>query len=170
MLLAPTTYWFLFGLAVAIGVGGLIVIKAELPGKWPGRGGVAALIGGAIAAIYLYWWPTHVVVVSGGGAEMHVERYRLIGSTTLSLDGKPVTLTSHDDRTWVVNRSEREVRVSSFVYSKTSFPNYDEPDVIPPGTAREVVADEIEHVGPGDRPPRSISSDTGFEVKYWLTW
>jgi hypothetical protein len=174
MLIGNTTYYVLLGLGVVMVVGGIGAIKLAQMTWTAHRGRYAAAIGavivGGIGGLYLFFKSTEVAEVHQRDGRVEVDKLHLIGSATVELDGRPVEITGMDDHSWVINRSDVNVQVESFVYSETSFPNYSEPEVIAPHTVKQVSAEQFDHIGPGDRPPSSISSKSGFEVRYWLTW
>lgn len=174
MLLSSTAYWGILVVLALIGAGGALAIGSdavswsESRAKWGAAFAAAAI--GIIGAIWMWFGPSTVVEVTGSNNNIHVETYRLIGSYTVEMPTGPVTMTGKDDHAWVINRSNRDVIIKDFVYSSSPFPNFDDPEIVPPSTARQVRADEFEHIGPGDHPPQTKSSSSGFEVVYWLTW
>jgi hypothetical protein len=68
-----------------------------------------------------------------------------------------------------VNRSSRTVRIETAQYGGSMGFGGD-PTEVPPGTAAPVR--RIDYVGPGNRPPASIESDSVLHMdwRYWLTW
>jgi hypothetical protein len=137
---------------------------------------------GPIAVIPLglalaYWAYGHdieyLIVSDGAGGEPEVARR--MGSDREPEDvplapGVKQNRDSYFDPTWVINRSKVLVRVESVSYGRSLGWGPDEPDLIPPGTAAHFT--EIEHVGPGDPPPSSVTDDTGIGMDFrnWLTW
>lgn len=174
MLFGNTTYYVLLGVGVVMVLGGIGAIKS-LQLTWSShRAGyaaaVAAVLIGGIGGLWLFFKSTEVVEVTQRDGRVETSKMHLLGTATVTMDGRPFEVNSVDSKTWIINNSNVELQVESFVYSETSFPNYSEPEVIPPHTVKHIDADQIDHIGPGDRPPSSISSKSGFEVRYWLTW
>jgi hypothetical protein len=74
------------------------------------------------------------------------------------------------DTTWVVNESTTAVRVVSRSYGKSLGWDPERTTHIPPGTTAHF--NEIEHVGPDDPLPHTVTDSTGMGMAFrdWLTW
>ena len=112
-----------------------------------------------------------VRVSTRGTAELHATRALLIGSTTLDLGGREVTLRTGDAETLIVNESDRPLTLRGEVYSQFRTSSTAQPRdlTIAP---RSIVAfdDFVDHLGPDDPLPRTVSSKSSTVTQYWLTW
>src|SRR5262245_30292311 len=102
------------GVAVA---GAVFAWKRALPGKikWPVTA-VGGLLG--LGAAIVLMGASHLVRV---GADMQISTARLLGSTTVSIDGHDVDISSHGSGvTVIVNESSRELAVQTLVYGELS--------------------------------------------------
>jgi len=180
MIVAPIVYEMLLYGSLALVAGSIIVFyKRDAPKVLPeaiARGSALrtlrrkivrgapwiGLIGGTIAAVWLYTQSTSFILVDDHGASWSIQ----LGGTPdfANIDAR------HDDtradRVWVVNRSKHVVRVVDVQYGVTPFPS-GFADTVPPGDAEAF--DDIDYVGPDDKPPDSVRG-TGSASRTWLTW
>jgi len=130
-----------------------------------------AVIGGLAGVWFVKTHSTEIVIVTdgAGGAPQAVRDYQIGGTVAYALaPGQHDDHSTLFDRTWVVNRSARAVRVETVQYGGF-FPTND-PVAIPPGTAG--IFFDIDHIGPTDPPPDHVEDEVnlGIAFREWLTW
>jgi hypothetical protein len=192
MLLPVWVRWGLVGLGLLAAVIAIAILRdrknrpASRVAEARVLGGRAATVRalarwGPIAAIPLglalaYWSYNHdivyLIVTDDGGAPAVARR---MGADREPSDvplapGVKKSRDSFYDPTWVINRSSVVVRVESKSYGRSLGWGPSDPDLIPPGTAAYFT--DIEHIGPGDPPPDTVTDSTGLGMafRHWLTW
>jgi len=112
-----------------------------------------------------------VRVTSQGNGQLHAERALLIGSTTLDLGGREVTLGTADAETLIVNETDRPLTLRGEVYSQVRITAAEQPrDLTVPRYSLVPFDGFIDHLGPDDPLPRTVSSKSSTVTEYWLTW
>ncbi len=134
-------------------------------------GGIMTLVF-AVLSVLTINHAARVVTVTGESTP-HASKQMLVLSTTLTVGGKEVELSSSDVRTIVVNETSRPLTIRAAVYSEFT---------AGPGGPRDVTdvtirpfgvlhfAEHIDHIGPEDPLPREVSSNSSTTTVYWLTW
>jgi hypothetical protein len=112
-----------------------------------------------------------VRVRSDGAGHLHAERALLIGSKTLDLGGREVTLGTGDAETLIVNETDRPLTLRGEIYSQFRFSATPPPrDLIVPRYSLVPFDNFIDHLGPEDPLPTEVSSKSSTVTQYWLTW
>ena len=136
---------------------------------WVIVGGGIMTLAFAMLSVLTLNYAARVVTVTGDSTP-HASRQMLVLSTTLTVHGKAVELSSSDVRTIVVNETSRPLTIRAAVYSELT---------AGPGVPRDVTiepfgvlhfAEHIDHIGPEDPLPREVSSNSSTTTVYWLTW
>ena len=112
-----------------------------------------------------------VRVMSDGAGHAHAERALLIGSKTLDLGGREVTLGTGDAETLIVNETGDPLTLRGAVYSQFQFSATPPPrDLTVPRYSLVPFDGFIDHLGPDDPLPTEVSSKSSSVTQYWLTW
>jgi hypothetical protein len=158
----------LFGyLLLAVGGGGALLL-GMLAMHFKERAGLGLLCllgalacgGGAIAYLSI---GTPVYVVKAGPV---VEEKVLLFETEARVpSGKARTL-DHDPSAWVVNETDKELQLR-VVYYGMALGNGG--TTIPPNHISRIDS-RVDHFGPSDPPPDTITSNTSIDSRTWLTW
>ncbi len=168
MLLPESAVYLLIGIAAAVVLGTVVLFKRS-----PERGklhwtavGVSVVVAGGLAITLMA--ASHVVRIS---ATMQVSQARVLGTATVQLGEHDVEITGHGSGiTLILNESDRTLEVQTLVYGELAPKTLVPPDVsVDPHSAYTLHAN-VDHIGPTDRPPSSVSTKGGGQVKYWLTW
>ena len=168
MVFGSVTVVVLVGIAGAAVLGAVAAWKRDVKSRglrWGVTGAAAAL--GLVAAIVLMG-ASHLVRVR---RDMTTVEQRLLGSTTETIDGREVEISSHGSgMTVIVNESDRVLDLRTLVYGELAPGAMVPPDeTVAPRSVFNLHAN-LDYVGPNDRPPSSISTKGGGKVKHWLTW
>lgn len=154
----------------ALGLGAVILATWRKPrgARALEIGGGAGIVVGGLVAVYLIAMPTDLIIARGG-APMELERYALLSDSTIRLADQDLVIERGDD-TVVVNESDRELRIVTFVYGEDETLPLGDTIVRRGGMAS--FGHRLTNVGPDDEPPESVtvSKRDSAQHRYWLTW
>ena len=127
---------------------------------WP------ALIGGAIAAIWIYTQSTEIVIVTDDGARVSARRMVKLGSAPGPDERADRAALS--DPVWVLNESSHVLRVETVQYGRAFF-------AVPTKTIAPHTVElftRVDDIGPDDPPPKTVDDESGMRMadRAWLTW
>lgn len=136
--------------------------------RWVVLGGAAMTAVFAVLSYVTIATACRVIRVSDDDRlQPHAIKQMLLFSATESLNGKDVTLSSSDARTWIVNETSRQLRIREAVYGAGTAPS---PDVLIEPHSVLHFAEHVDLIGPNEPFPTEVSSAASTSTKRWLTW
>lgn len=172
MLIPSVAMYILIGVFAAMGL--YFASQAETAGARSGLyKGLAAVgfVGGAIVLVTWLAFTSTTYIFEGKAPHISHAKYYLLGGKSIALKAsRKQAEIANGAGTWIVNDTDVPFTLTTAQYSSFSFGGGGPDNVeIPPGTAA-ISKDGLDHIGPDDPLPESVSSKASSATRVRVSW
>lgn len=172
MLLPYTTIYIVAALLGCVGIAAHLA-KQKVATKRPlWIAGQVIGFGGAVVVLgYCFVIGQKVIVFEGKRPQIEYSKFVLLGTLALDHTKNRETIGSRGGGTWLVNETDADLTITTASYgtSAFSFSGGDSTETVAAGAAG-YVDHAIDHFGPDDPLPSSVSSKSSFETRTQVSW